>query len=229
MVQGRPYLTAGDWARDREVAALNPSYLAPYAYRIFAEADPDHDWLALVDTSYEVLFDASEATLGAPRVTGLPPDWVGLSRTSGRLIALELAKGDTTQYGWDASRTYWRVALDARWFGDGRATAFLGLAGFLRDEMARKGFISAVYGRDGAIVQEAPSSVGTAGALAALLTLDPPAAHRLHATMVGSVRRDGSTVTWGEPLDLYGQEWGWFAAALYADALPDLWHSETNR
>ncbi|NEP76657.1 MAG: hypothetical protein F6K29_34980 [Okeania sp. SIO2G5] len=30
---------------------LNPSYFAPYAFRLFAEVDPEHDWLSLVDTS----------------------------------------------------------------------------------------------------------------------------------------------------------------------------------
>jgi hypothetical protein len=32
---------------------------------------------------------------------------------------------------------------------------------------------------------------------------------------------------WGDPGDLYGQEWGWFATALYADQLADL--SSTDR
>ncbi|NET48825.1 MAG: glycosyl hydrolase, partial [Merismopedia sp. SIO2A8] len=27
---------------------LNPSYFAPYAFRLFAQVDPDHDWLSLV-------------------------------------------------------------------------------------------------------------------------------------------------------------------------------------
>ena len=89
--------------------------------------------------------------------------------------------GDTTRYGFDAARTYWRVALDLRWTGDGRARAYLSQAGFLRDEVERKGEVSAVYARDGTIEERTPSVVGQAGALAALLTLDPPLAHRLYA------------------------------------------------
>ena len=30
-------------------------------------------------------------------------------------------------------------------------------------------------------------------------------------------------VYWGLPDDLYAQAWGWFATALYADTLTDLW------
>ncbi|MEN9938695.1 MAG: hypothetical protein RLZZ387_5274 [Chloroflexota bacterium] len=225
-VDGRPYLAAGDWATSKEVVALNPSYFAPYAYRVFAEADPAHDWLALVDTSYEVLFEASRSTLGAKRTTGLPPDWVGLERNGGELVPLALEDKDTTQYGYDAARTYWRVALDGRWSGDGRSEAYLRQAGFLRDEVARKGEVSAIYARDGRIVEAAPSTVSDAGALAALLTLDPGAAHRLWSTRIGSVTRDELGVVWGDPRDLYAQEWGWFGTALYADALPDLWHAK---
>ena len=43
-MSGKSYLTAGDWAPGEQVIPLNPSYFAPYAYRVFAEADPGHDW-----------------------------------------------------------------------------------------------------------------------------------------------------------------------------------------
>ena len=41
--------------------------------------------------------------------------------------------------------------------------------------------------------------------------------------VIGGAMRDGG-VFWNDPDDLYSQEWGWFATALYANALPDLWH-----
>lgn len=232
-VGGKPYLAAGDWATAGPVIALNPSYFAPYAYRVFAEVDPGHDWRGLIDTSYQVLFDASKSSLGGGQSAGLPPDWVGLERETGALIPMQLSGEDTTRYGYDAARVYWRIALDQRWSGDGRAAAYLNQAGFLRDEVNRllgdgvnrKGQVSAVYGHDGTVVEEAPSLVGTAGALAALLTLDPGAANTLYArAIVGAVARDGGAVHWGDSDDLYAQEWGWFATALYSGALPDLWH-----
>jgi endo-1,4-beta-D-glucanase Y len=226
-VNGQPHLVAGDWAaRERgRVLALNPSYFSPVAYRVFKEVDPDHDWWEVLNTGYRTLFAASEASLGASKSAGLPPDWVGLDRVSGELVRFYHPRfADTTRYASDAARTYWRVALDRRWTGDGRADAYLRLAGFLRDEVSRKGRVSAVYGRDGTVVEEAPSLVGIAGALAALLRLEPTSGHLLHARyIVAGATRTSTGLYWGDPDDLYSQEWGWFATALYADAVPNLW------
>jgi endo-1,4-beta-D-glucanase Y/4-amino-4-deoxy-L-arabinose transferase-like glycosyltransferase len=224
IVRGRPYLTAGTWAAEGQVIALNPSYFAPYAYRIFQEVDPAHDWLGVIATGYEVLFRVAEAPFGRSESAGLPANWVGLDRNDGAFIPLWLDGQDRTRYGYDAARTYWRVALDLRWNDDGRARRYLELAGFLRDEVARKGYVSAVYEHDGAVVEDTPSAVSTAGAVAALLTLDPDAAHALHAAQtVGESGRTAAGVTWGNPNDIYAQAWGWFGTAFYADVLPNLW------
>jgi endo-1,4-beta-D-glucanase Y/4-amino-4-deoxy-L-arabinose transferase-like glycosyltransferase len=224
-VNGTPYITAGDWVRGAPVIAVNPSYFAPYAYHIFQEIDPSHDWLGVIDSGYRVLFDASAAPLGAARSAGLPPDWVGLDPGTGALGRLQLDRGDTTLYGYDATRTWWRIALDLRWSGDGRAEAYLRQAGFLRDEVRRDGVPGAVYGHDGSVVERVPSLAGIAGALAALLTLDPAGAHAMHAAhIVGGAARKDRGFAWGDANDLYAQAWGWFATALYAGALPDLWH-----
>lgn len=237
-VDGTPYITAGDWAGSDATLALNPSYFAPYAYQIFGEVDPEHNWTGVIDSGYGVLFDASRQTLGAERSAGVPPDWIGLDRQTGQVVPLDLPGVQTTRYGYDAARTYWRVALHRLWNNDGRAWAFLQQAGFLRDEVTRpvgdgtaqKGFASAVYEHDGTPVEEAPSMVGQAGALAALLALDEPTAHLLYAGQIdGTATRTPNGLSWGNPRDLYTQEWGWFATALYANALPDLWHAPAQR
>lgn len=232
-IKGQPYLAAGDWATQSGTAAVNPSYFAPYAYRVFVEADPGHDWRGLIDTGYRLLFDVSAAPLGGAKSAGLPPDWIGLDRTTGAFVPLKITQDNPTRYGYEAPRTYWRIALDERWSGDGRAKAYLSQAGFLRDEITqvlkdgqtRKNSVSAVYEHDGRVVIEASSLVGTTGAVAALLTLDPATANTLYAArIVGGFSRTEGGIYWGEPSDLYAQQWGWFGAALYTNALPDLWH-----
>ncbi len=236
-VSGTNYLVAGNWATTGQVLAFNPSYFAPYAYRIFASVDPTHNWESIVDSGYQMLVQAANAPLGLAKSDGLPPDWVGLNRETGAWVPLNLARTqtDTTRYGYEAPRAYWRVALDLRWNKDGRADSFLKQAGFLRDEANRllqdgksiKNRVSAIYAHDGTVIQEAPSLVGTTGAVAALTTLNPATANKLYAELVlGQLNRSGPSAFWADAKDLYTQEWGWFAVAFYADALPNLWQGQ---
>ncbi|NEQ68996.1 MAG: glycosyl hydrolase, partial [Symploca sp. SIO2D2] len=59
---------------------LNPSYFAPYAFRLFAQVDSNHDWLSLVKSSYEVLQKSTQAS-----TVGLPSDWIALETKTGKL------------------------------------------------------------------------------------------------------------------------------------------------
>lgn len=225
LVAGAPVVAAGEWAADARTALVpvNPSYFAPYAYRVFQEVDPGHDWSAVIDAGYRTLFALSQAPLGGGQSALVPPDWVGLDRGTGEPAPLPVVgKRDMTVYGYDAPRTFWRVALDLRWTGDPRAAAYLRQADLLRREVSLRGAPGACYTHAGALVDDRPSMVGTAGALAALLTLDPEAADALYTAQVLG---GAEGAAWADRADLYDQSWGWFAAALYADALPDLWHA----
>ncbi len=99
---------------------LNPSYLAPYAFRIFAQVDTDHDWLSLVQSSYAVLNESAKIS-----TVGLPSDWVVLDLTSGRMIPLREPNPLRSLYGFDAYRVWWRVAIDAKWFNEPVAREYL--------------------------------------------------------------------------------------------------------
>lgn len=231
-VNGNHYVAAGAWATQSQVIVLNPSYFAPYAYRIFQQVDPQHDWQGVIANGYQMLATISNAPFGSAKSAGLPPDWIGLDRSSGQYEPIQLSDGNTTGYGYEAPRTYWRVALDLRWSNDGRASSYLKSAGFLRDEVNRlladgithKDRVSAVYKHDGSVVTEPPSMIGTAGAIAALLTLDPNSANTLYAgQLVGGVNRTAQGTFWGDPNDLITQEWGWLTTALYTNTLTDLW------
>lgn len=98
---------------------LNPSYFAPYAFRLFAQVDPERNWLGLVESSYQVL-----GAIGQLSAKGLPSDWVLLDPATGKV---ERATTGSLQsrYGFDAYRVWWRVALDATWFNEPRAIRYL--------------------------------------------------------------------------------------------------------
>ena len=94
-----------------DVWYLNPSYFAPYAFRLFAQIDQRRDWLELITTGYRML-DAS-APLSA---IGLPSDWVMLHSETPHYRKLPLTEAIKSVYGFDAYRVWWRVALDLSWF-----------------------------------------------------------------------------------------------------------------
>jgi endoglucanase len=61
--KGKRYLLPGPKAAfvpNSSTLHLNPSYLAPYAFRIFAQVDKERDWLSLVESSYEILENSSK-------------------------------------------------------------------------------------------------------------------------------------------------------------------------
>jgi endo-1,4-beta-D-glucanase Y len=231
LVNDEPYLTAGEWATQESIYVLNPSYFSPYAFRIFQEVDPENRWYDLVETSYRVIFDASADALYQERSAGLPPDWIGIDPDSGELLPVDLGDDrETTVYGFEAPRTFWRIALDLRYFDDGRAQSYLDMAGFIHDEIQRKGYTSAVYNEAGDVIQTNPSKVSLAGSLSALLVMDPKLANEFYIEQFrqGMTRYSDNSISWGNPTDLYAQEWSWFAVALYADALPNLWWDDYN-
>ncbi|MEA5465318.1 glycosyl hydrolase family 8 [Leptothoe sp. PORK10 BA2] len=99
---------------------LNPSYMAPYAFRLFAQVDQQHDWLELVNTSYSML----EASAPLSEL-GLPSDWVLLHREAPHYRPLPATAPHKSIYGFDAYRVWWRVALDLAWFNSVPAGHYL--------------------------------------------------------------------------------------------------------
>jgi endoglucanase len=99
---------------------LNPSYFAPYAFRLFSQVDSTRNWLSLVDSSYRVLQQAS--SLSSVR---LPNDWLLLDLKTNTVQPLMTANPGTSEYGFDAYRVWWRIALDHLWFKDSRARQYL--------------------------------------------------------------------------------------------------------
>jgi endoglucanase len=197
---GRRFLLSGDTLCDLKTCRLNPSYYAPYAYRIFARLDPERDWGSLVDTSYFLLEEASAKT-----TTGLPPDWLLLDKETGDL---RLGSEVDSRYSYDAFRVHWRVALDEALFHDPRATAYLSRSlAWLSARLLRDSKLPAVISKDGTPAADYESLE----MLAAVL----PALKKDAARVIqGKLKKSFHDGLWGDPTSYYIQNWVWFGTVL---------------
>jgi endoglucanase len=228
VVAGQRVATAGDWAAPPgQPVIVNPSYFAPYAYRIFAAADPDRPWGTLVDSTYAVLERIADTPELGGQV-GLVPNWVALDPTTGAPRPADGFDAYGREFSYDASRLPWRLAVDWLWFTEPRAQAALTALELPRRELAEKGRLMAAYGLDGAPTVDYEALSMYAGALGSLLVdSDRDRVHRVFAEQILRHYVDGPTgAHWGDPQNYYDQNWAWFATALMDGGLSNLWAGE---
>lgn len=221
IVKGKRYITAGNWASSKEskIYTINPSYLAPYAYRLFAEVDKEHDWKSLVDTSYEILQGCTESTLDLSYSANIPPDWCALDK-NGKIVQADISD-KSTHFSYDAIRTLWRIALDYQWYKDLRALDFLQKMDLWSKEWQEKQKIYVNYSHDGTPLQDTESLAHYGTQLAFFSITNPDVANQIYTQKILSQwNNDGY---WGDKNNYYDQNWIWFGAALYTDNLPNLW------
>ena len=219
-VDGQPVLAASDFERNSSKILVNPSYLSPHAYRIFAAVDTGHDWNRLVASSYDLIDRVLDAPLDRGRSAGLPPNWVRIDRRTGAFLPLDAASL-TSDYGYDALRLPWRIALDHSWSGDERAVKALNRMSFLKEEFQRTNRLAGNYTHDGtgAAGYEVPAMYG--GSLGLFTVTSPETAKLMHDQKLASLI-DPGTRSWRKPLSYYDDNWAWFGLALHQGVLTDL-------
>ena len=218
---GKQYLASNNLEKQSSSPiVMNPSYLAPYAYREFAKVDKQHDWNAIVDSSYDLLARSADANLDKPKTSGLIPDWVLMDRATGALSA-PTVDTLTTNYGYDAMRAPWRIALDYKWNDEPRAKETLEKMSFLADQWKANGSLKSIYAHDGSVVSndEVAESYGTA--LAYFDVVEPDLAKEVYDEKIKTLY-DQNTNAWDQPITYYAANWVWFGIALHEDQLPNL-------
>ena len=123
---GKRYLLPGPveaFVPSPSTVYLNPSYFAPYAFRLFAQVDRDRDWMSLVKSSYDALEKSSKVS-----AVGLPSDWIALDTKTGKFQPMPASSPLQSVYSFDAYRVWWRVAWDAAWFESPEAQRYLNTA-----------------------------------------------------------------------------------------------------
>jgi endoglucanase len=226
-INGRPYLLANDIEKStpKSTVVVNPSYLSPYTYKVFAIADPDHDWSALADTSYEVAIASIESRLDKPSSANLPPDWIMFDKKTGEILPPQNGSGLTTNFSFDALRLPWRFALDYKFTGDYRAKEVLDKIGHLESEWRNKKSIAATYSHDGIrlINQGAPSMYG--GTIGFFMVNRPAMADEIYREKLEALY-DTNESKWKNQQSYYDENWAWFGMALYLGEIHDLYNLE---
>jgi endo-1,4-beta-D-glucanase Y len=219
IINGKPMLAANDLEKNNQQSIIvNPSYLSPYAYRVFAKADPSHDWNGLVDSSYELLFSSADSTLDKATSSGLTPNWVRMNRTTGQVMpATEL----DSDYGYDALRTPWRLALDYKWNNDIRAKQVLSKYGTLLNDFTEKGKLSAVYSHDGTVIGDYESPAMYGGAQGYFEVVHPELADKYYIEKLVTYYNP-DTQSYKSELAYYDDNWVWFGLALHDNYLTNL-------
>lgn len=221
MIGEEPVLAANNLEKDSSAPILvNPSYFAPYAYRIFSHVDPAHPWSTLVDSSYRIIQESAIATLDTNASAALPPDWVFVDRGTGAVRPASISNLATT-YGYEAARLPWRLALDWQWNQESRARETLGMFGFLRGQWESGKRLYATYSHDGRVVGAYEAPVMYAGSLGYFIVAAPEAAKEIYKYKLESLY-NSQRFNWKQPLGYYDTNWAWFGLALYNKTLENL-------
>ncbi len=199
---------------------VNPSYFSPYAYRLFAKVDQAHDWMGVVDSSYSILNDASTDGLNTSSSSSLPPNWVLVDRQGGSLHASPDATLDTN-YGYDAMRIPWRIALDYTWNQNSAAAKYLDRLSFLGAQWQSAGKLSAVYKHNGDVMtgEESPAMYGSS--MGYFLVADPKDAQQVFSQKLATLYNPDKDA-WVNVLGYYDDNWAWFGVAMATHQLPNL-------
>lgn len=220
VILGKPYLLANDLEKlNKNSAIINPSYISPYSYRIFAKLDSAHDWNSLVGASYDLLDASTTQKLNTGSSANLPPDWITINKATGELT--NTSADLSTNFSYDAIRTPWRVALDYQWYQEPRAKNYLSKLSKLADYWTQNGRLVSTYTHDGKPLtsDEVPAVYGAT--LGYFIVERHDLAKQIYDTKLKSLF-DATENKWNTDLPYYSDEWAWFGMALYQNQLPNL-------
>jgi endoglucanase len=222
VVNDKPYLASDNLEKSKNDPSflVNPSYFAPYAYRIFSKLDSSHDWKGLASNSYDILQQSAKANLDTNKSAGLPPNWVMVDRKNGQIRASKETSKDT-DFGFDAFRAVWRTALDWQWFQETEAKETLSQFSFLNQEWEHSHKLLAIYNHDGQPKVNYASVAVYGGTLSYFQFIHPPNAKDIVSSQFSPLY-DFRTKQLHQPLNYYDNNWAWFGLALYDNSLPNL-------
>jgi len=139
-------LCEGSWATKEEYPAIRVGRLAPYAFQMFAEADPVHPWMNLVNSTYDIL-----RWIYKDKKLSLPPEVVYVDPERERFLLQYDFQTSVPRFGTDAMPVFWRIALDKQWYNRDKEEIYDAMLKFFKVEWQRKGALYYHYDLYGTI------------------------------------------------------------------------------
>lgn len=219
---GLPILVAGNWGKNSPTATINPSYLSPAWYKIFATIDTTHPWNDLATSSYSLLSTCMQAPLDKTTSVNLPPDWCGIDPQN-VIVASPMGDKNSSNFSYDAFRTVWRLTLDYQWFNSQDAKNILNSISFLKDKWNQDKKLASGYTHDGQPTSTTGTTSFYAGSLGYFIVTDPDLAKAIYTQKIApNLHIENGVSYWEDPKNYYTQNWAWFGTALYTNSLPNL-------
>ncbi len=205
-IDGKHYLTGGNWAPGEKFPTVHVGYLAPYTYEIFSRVDAQHPWQALISSSYEIL-----DWVFLEQKLALPPEKIFIDRDDGRLLIQKPEQQEKARFSYDVFPIYWRIATDEQWFSRGKVELRAAMLSFFEYEWIRHGRFYDRYSLKGKALSklEALPLYATVASLARIS--ESELADRLEA---GKLTTLWNKALVGQDTPYYLHNWLWFDRAL---------------
>lgn len=222
-INGLYYLAADNLEKKAATPyiVVNPSYFSPASYRIFSKVDPHDQWLTLAKDTYPEINSMSQSKLGATSTDNLPPDWIIVNRKTGAYSPSPNPL-QTTNFGFNAFRTIYRVALDYQWNHISAAKNTLSGFSYLYQQYNSTHSLSAIYKHDGARAANYSSYALYGGTLGYFEYNHPSIAKNIINSKIIGHLFNTKTDQLKTSLDYYDNNWLWFGLKLYSHQLPNL-------
>jgi cellulose synthase (UDP-forming) len=205
-VKSEFYVTAGDWAMYEDYPVIHVAYLAPYAYEVFATVDPHHPWHLLINSSYELLrwiYDVKHLPV--------PPEILYFDKDREQILLTHPRKKEPAVFSYDAFPLFWRVALDATWFGRANSGLRDKMLGFFVREWHQRGMFLDRYTLDGSPLSSYEGLPLYASVHALARAQGHDLARLLSETKLAPLH---SKALAAKPLPYYLHNWLWFDRAI---------------
>lgn len=203
-IHDKRILTAGYNQSKNHIIDVNPSYFAPYAFRLFALYDKNN-WNSLINDNYKLLQQVITST-----DSKLPPDWFTINKDSGEFY---IDKNSTkSNFSYDAPRTFVRVYADYIFSGDERAKNLINNADFFIKQWqnSNKLYTNIKENKDFCDYNESIPSIGIL--FPVINNLNTKVGNDVDNKINNNYNKFGY---WGNPYDYYGQNLVWFGKWIY--------------